>query len=89
MRLCFVSKNVNYLTLGMGPKYCDEYVSLSVCSHSSKTTQPNFTKFLKCVAYGRGSVLLWQCSDTLYTSGFVDDVMISHRDPMMMLLVYF
>ena len=30
------------------------------------------------VAYGRGSVLLWRRCDTLCTSGFADDVMISY-----------
>jgi len=30
------------------------------------------------VAHGRGSVLLWRLYDTLRTSGFVDDVMITH-----------
>jgi len=33
------------------------------------------------VAWGRGSVLLWQCCDMLCTSGFVDDIMFSHNDP--------
>jgi len=33
------------------------------------------------VAWGRGSVLLWQCCDMLCTSGFVDDVMFSHNNP--------
>ena len=27
----------------MEPKYCDKYVCLSVYSHNSKTTRPNFT----------------------------------------------
>jgi len=31
---------------GRGAKYCDERVCLSVRSHSSKTTRPNFTRFL-------------------------------------------
>jgi len=38
-----------YFALGKGAKYCDErvcvYVCLSVRSHISKTTCPNFTKF--------------------------------------------
>ena len=29
--------------------------------------------------YGRGSVLLWRRSDTLCTSGFMDDVMFAHK----------
>ena len=31
------------------------------------------------VTYGRGSVLLWRRSDTLYTSGFMDDVIFAHK----------
>jgi len=30
------------------------------------------------VTYGRGSVLLWR-SDTLCTSGFMDDVILAHK----------
>ena len=47
-------------------------VGVSVRSHISKTTQRNH----------RGSVLLWRRRDTLYTSGFVDDVTFSHSGPM-------
>jgi len=43
------------------------------------TTRPIFAKFSAHVAYGRGSVLLWQRSDTLCTSSFVDDVMFAHK----------
>jgi len=35
---------------GEGAKYCDEYVCLSVRSHNSKTTRPNFAIFVN-VAY--------------------------------------
>jgi len=31
------------------------------------------------VQCGRGSIVLWQCCDTLCTSGFVDDVIWSRR----------
>ena len=31
------------------------------------------------VTYGRGSVLLWQHSDTLCTSGFMDDAIFAHK----------
>jgi len=51
-------------------------VCLSVHSHISKTTRPNFTIHVTCV---RSSVFLWQQCNTLCTSGFVDDVMFSHR----------
>jgi len=49
-------------------------VCLSVRDHISGTTRPIFTKFVVHAIYGRGSVLLWQRGDTLYTSGFMDDV---------------
>ena len=39
--------------------------------------------FFLHVTYGRGSVLLWQLSDTLCTSGFTDDVMFAHK-PMLL-----
>ena len=32
-----------------------------------------------CVIYGRGSVLLWRRSDTLCSSGFMYDVMFTHK----------
>ena len=35
--------------------------------------------FLRVRTYGRGSVLLWRRSDTLCTSGFMDDVMFAHK----------
>ena len=31
------------------------------------------------VTYGRGSFLLWRRCDTLYTSGFMDDVILAHK----------
>jgi len=31
------------------------------------------------VTCGRGSVLVWQRSDTLCTSGFMDDVLFAHK----------
>ena len=55
-------------------------VCLSVRSHISKTTCPNFTKFSVRVTYGRGSVLfLRQCNKLCASSGFVDDVIFSHN----------
>jgi len=32
-----------------------------------------------CVTYGRGSVHFWRRSDTLCTSGFMDDVIFAHK----------
>jgi len=40
-----------------------------VCKHISETARIIFTKFFVLVTYGRGSVLLWWCCDTLCTSG--------------------
>ena len=31
------------------------------------------------VSYGRGSVLSWRRSDTLCTSGFMDDIIFTHK----------
>jgi len=49
-----------YFVPGTGAKYCVESVCLSVClsirSHNSKITQPNFTSFFTHVAYGCSSV---------------------------------
>jgi len=38
-------------------KYCDQRVCMSVCSHISKTSRPNFTKFSVHVTCSRGTVL--------------------------------
>jgi len=35
------------------------------------------------MGHGRGSVLLWWCSDMLCTSGFTDDVIFDHK-PMLL-----
>ena len=43
---------------GKGVKYCDQRVCMSVRSHISTTTHPNFTKFSTHVTCGHGSVLL-------------------------------
>ena len=55
------------------------FVRLSNCLHISKTKQ-NFTKFSAHADCGGGSTLLWRYSDTLYISGFVDDVVFSHSE---------
>jgi len=52
-------------------------VCLSVCSHNSKTTQPNI---ISCCA-SRVLVLLWRRCDTLCTSGFMDGVVFLHNGP--------
>ena len=55
------------------------FVCLSVHSHISKTTPPNFSQFSVRVTCGRDSVLLRRQRDLLRTSGFVDDVMFSRN----------
>ena len=51
---------------------------MSVQSHNSKTTRPNFTDFVH-VACDRGPVLLWRHCNTLCTSGLLDDVIFSYH----------
>jgi len=53
-------------------------VRLSVRSHISKITLPNFAEFSVHVHSDRISVLFWRRCDTQFTSSFVDDVMF-HR----------
>ena len=53
-------------------------VCLSVCDHIFGTTCPIFTKFFVHIACDRGSVL-WQHSDMLCISGFVDDVVFAPK----------
>jgi len=73
-----------YSAPNTGAEYCDERVCLSVClclfvrDHIFGTTSPIFTNFLH-VTNGRGSVLLRRRSDTLYISGFMDDVIFAHK----------
>jgi len=55
------------------------FVCLSVRSHNSKTTLPNFTKFLCTMPVAVASVLLWRHCDMLCSSGFTDDVVFSYR----------
>jgi len=62
-------------------EYCDERVCLSVClrDHIFGTACPIFTEFLVHVIHGSGSVFLWRRSDSLCTSGFMDDVIFAHK----------
>jgi len=41
------------------------------------SADPNFTNFFVHVTCGCDSVLLWWCSDTLGTSGFMDHVVLA------------
>ena len=56
-------------------------VCVFVCplSYLRNYTRPIFAKIFVHVTYGRGSVLLWQRSDMLCTSGFIDDVIFAHK----------
>ena len=54
-------------------------VCLSVRDHIYGTTRPIFTNFFVRVTCGCCSVLLWRRSDTLCTSGFMDDVIFAQK----------
>jgi len=71
---------------GREAEYCDERVCLSVCVCdclsaiiSSELYTSDLRHFIVYVTYGRGSVLFWQRSDMLCTSGFMDDVIFAHK----------
>jgi len=58
-------------------------VCLSVRDHIFETTRPIFTSFFFVffvrVSYDCRSVLRWRRSDTLCTSGFMDDAIFAHK----------
>ena len=59
-------------------------MSVSVCLSVSVTLCVCFVRVRSSpifvhVTRGRGSVLLWRRSDTLCTSGFMDDVIVAHK----------
>jgi len=58
-------------------------MSVSVCVFvCPRSYLPNCTSDLRVfvhVTHGSGSVLFWQRSDTLCTSGFMDDVIFAHK----------
>ena len=55
-------------------------LSAFVCPRSYlRNYTSDLHQFFVHVTYGRGSVLLWQHSDTLCTSGFMDDVIFAHK----------
>jgi len=53
-------------------------VCLSVSKRISGIMCPIFARFFVHVTYACDSVLLWRRSDTLCTSGFMDDVIFPH-----------
>jgi len=63
-------------------RWACSYVCMSVRSHTSKTTSPNFIKFSvhDWPWLGRTVLLRRQCNK-LCTSGFVDDIMFGHNRP--------
>jgi len=54
-------------------------VCLSVRHHIFGTTRPIFTSISMLVTYARSSVLLWRRSDTLCTSGIMDDAIFAYK----------
>ena len=54
-------------------------VCLSVRDRIFGTACPIFTKFLARVTHGRGWDLIWRRNDTLCTSVFMADVILSHK----------
>ena len=74
---------------GSGAEYCDQLVCLFVClsvflsvrEHICRTAGPILTKFCVHIPRGRGSVLLRRRCATLFTSGFMDDVMFGRNGP--------
>jgi len=63
---------------------CDERVCVCVCLFvCPRSYLRNYTSHLQQIFmhinYGRGSVLLWRRSDTLCTSGFMDDVIFARK----------
>ena len=54
-------------------------VWLSVHDHIFGTTRPICIELVVHVSYGCGSVLLWRRGDMLCTSGFMGDVIFSHK----------
>jgi len=67
--------NITYFAL---PERCNQSVCMSVHSHISKTTWPNFTKFSVHVTCGCGSVVPLQQCYMLSTYSFVNDAIFSH-----------
>ena len=69
----------HYSTPNSGAHCCDEHVGVYLSVVIFGTTCLIFTNFLVHVTYGRGLILRWQHSDTLCTSGFMDDVIFAHK----------
>jgi len=71
-----------YVAPRRSAEYCNMYVCLSVRLSARITRKPHgqtSPNFCACCLYGRDSVLLRRRSDTLCTSGCVDDVIFSYH----------
>ena len=72
---------------GRGPEYCNQFVSvcLSVCAcmSASISLEPLdlSSRLFMRIPCGSGSVLLLRRCDTLWTSGFMDDVTFGRSGP--------
>jgi len=74
----------NYSAAHGEAEYCDQRVCVCVCLFvCPRSYLRNYTSHLQQIFmhinYGRGSVLLWRRSDTLCTSGFMDDVIFARK----------
>ena len=85
-RVCVYSAAIRKRSIVMSVSVCLSLtvpVTLSVCLFVRDdifgTTRPICTTIFARVTYDRGSVLLWQRSDTLCISGFMNDVIFDHQ----------
>jgi len=76
----YTPTRVYYSAPDRGVEYCDERVCLSVIMSSELHVRFSPT-FLCMLPMAHGLVLLWQCSDMLCISGFMDedDVTSAHK----------
>jgi len=61
-------------------------VRVCVCLSTIISSELHFRSspnFFVHITYGRGSVLFWRRSDTLCTSGFMDDIIFAHKPSML------
>jgi len=55
------------------------YVCVFVCPRAYLRKYMSDLHQILCMLHGHGLVLLWQRSDTLHTSGFIDDVIFAYK----------
>jgi len=76
-----MSRDGDYSDSDGGKEYCNEHVCVCVCLSTIISSELHFRaspNFCSCYL-GRGSILLWRRSDTLCTSGFMDDVIFGNK----------